>query len=171
MSAHRRVLSRLVSAVVTTGLVGASLVAGAGAAQAAPLMACQWIDSEYTATYDCTEPTEGLEYVDVVECWSMPVSERVYVSTKVTGSPWRKTRDLPVQTGTSKKCSEEYPYLSRFRIPIDLLASMETTRFRLTLPAAEGELPGGGTYAYRKTQVKYGVCLMPEDATDWCSRK
>lgn len=134
-------------------------------------MACQWIDSEYTATYDCSEPTEGLEYVDVIECWSMPASPRAYVSTKQTGSPWRKTRDLPVKSNASDKCAEEYPYMTRVRIPVDMLMEMETTRFRLTLPATEGELPDGKAYAYRKTQVKYGVCLMPEDATDWCPRR
>jgi len=171
MSSQRRALARLASTVGATALVGATLVGGAGVAQAAPLMACQWIDSEYTQTYDCTDPAEGIEYVDVDECWSMPPSSRAYVSTKVTGSPWKKTRDLPVKSSRSAQCSEDFPYRTRIRVPADLLSENAVTRLRLTLPATEGELDDGTPYAYRKTTVKYGVCLMPEDATDWCPRR
>ena len=171
MSSNRRTLSRLLSGASAAALAGSFLVAGTGTAQAAPLMACQWIDSEYTQTYDCSEPAEGIEYVDIVECWSMPPSTRSYVSTKVAGQPWRKTRELPVKINRSTKCDEAYPYRTRVRVPADLLSEMTTARFRLTMPASEGELPDGTPYAYRKTTVKYGACFMPEDATDWCPRK
>lgn len=166
-----RVLTRLVSAASATALAGSALVLGAGAAQAAPLMACQWIDTEYTQTYDCGEPADPIEFVDIVECWSMPPSERTYVSTKVPGEPWRKNRDVTVTINESKDCSDGFPYRTRVRIPADMLAEMATTRLRLTMPAAAGELPDGTAYEYRKTTVKYGVCLMPGDATDWCPKR
>lgn len=165
----RRALAATASAVIA----GSALVGGAHAAHAEPVSGCQWIDGEYVQSYDCTDPIEEgeLSHLDIIECWASPPSPRTYVSTKAPKTKWKKNKAIDLTISESKDCSSDFPYRTRIRIPADMLETMKTTRLRLTMPASEGELPDGTAFAYGKTRVTYGACLMPESAGDWCPER
>ena len=167
----RKTVHRFVAAGAVLALTSSAWTLAAASVQAAPLSACQWVDGDYSGTYDCAPPVDAVEHLDIVECWSMPPSPRTYVSTKAPKAPWAKTKAAVLTVNRSKDCDSAFPYRTRIRVPVEMLAEMQTTRLRLTMPATEGIDDQGDAYVYGKTVVTYGACLMPEDAGDWCPER
>lgn len=153
--------------------VGALVVATSGVAAATPaqadgpVSACHWIDREYSATYTCEDPVETVEPLQIVECWRFPAPSRTYVRLK-TDTGWVRNPDITVKVRGGKGCSEPFPHRTVVTISSALLAEMQPTRVRMTMPQHDVTLADGSTRTVGKTVVTYGACLMPEDAGDWC---
>ena len=164
-------VGKIGAAAVTAVLVMTGGAVAAAPAQAeGPVSACHWIDREYSATYSCDEPADVVEYLDIVECWKYPASPRTYVRHK-TDRGWVRNRAITVKITGAKGCEQPYSYRTVVRVPREFLSEMSTTRVRLTMPASTGTLSDGTEYSFGKTVVTYGACLMPEDASDWCSER
>ena len=167
MHAHGR---RLTAVAAASAFMASAIVIMPSARAEGVVSACHWIDREYSQTYTCEEPVEELTHLDIIECWKLPASPRTYVRQK-TDAGWVRNKAITVKVTGNRGCEEPYQYRTVVRVPAEFLADMATTRLRLTMPASTGELPDGTEYAFGKTVVTYGACLMPEDASDWCPER
>lgn len=137
-----------------------------------PVTACHWIDREYFDTYTCEKPVKSVTSLPIVECWKYPPPPRTYVRQKTaTSDGWIPSPAISVKVTGSAGCKGDYPYRTIVTIPGSMLAEMEVTRVRLTMPASEGKLPDGKPYVFGKTVVTYGACIMPEGSLDWCPER
>ena len=135
-------------------------------AQAAPLAACQWIDGEVETTYECSDFADPVTSMEIVDCWKLPPSTRTYVRYK-TSAGWVRSPDLTLLVRGAKGCPEGYRFKTIVTASATLLQEMVTTRIRLVMPASTGTLDDT-TYAYGKTVITYGACLVPEGTVDYC---
>lgn len=160
------------AALGALALMAGGVALASPAAAADPVTACHWIDREYLDTYTCEKPVASVDMLRIVECWKFPPSPRTHVRQKTSDSDgWVTNPAITVKTSGTWGCKGDYPYRTVVTIPGTLLAEMEVTRVRLTMPASEGSLPDGTAYSFGKTSVTYGACIMPEGSLNWCPER
>lgn len=157
----------------------AALLAGAAiafawptatAAQAAPLAVCQWEEGLQDSTYSCTDFVDPVVKAQIVECWKYPASPRTYVRQK-TEDGWVKNPEITIRARIAKSCEETHPYRTVITVAPAILGDMLTTRIRMVMPATSGYLDDSTPYAYGKTVVDYGMCLVPEGTFEDCPER
>jgi hypothetical protein len=151
-------------------LVASGVGAAAPAHASDPVVPCHWIDREYSSTYTCEEPVETVQPLQIVECWRFPAPTRTFMRHK-TDAGWVRNPDITVKVRGGKGCAEPFPHRTVVTIPAALLAEMQPTRVRMTMPQHDVTLPDGSIRTVGKTVVTYGACLMPADAGDWCPER
>jgi len=145
------------------GLWAAGLV-GAAPANAAPkpIVGCGWIqdgDDNRDNTTRCTRP--GNSYAVVVEkdCWKFRPPANTTVLVKV-GKRWKKSDAVLLVREGASYCNDEYPFMTRVKLPTDGLKPYETRRFRLVQPAVEDR---------KKTVLSMFVCLQRDGRDKECA--
>ena len=149
------------AALAAAGVVASASLLAPTAAADGPVAACHWINGEYYQTYSCDEPTDGVDTLDIVDCWNFPVSDRSFVQVKTTDG-WSRSAEVTVKARGSRGCPEGYPYRTVVSIPGSMLEEMVPTRVQLVMPR---------TSVYKRTKETYVACLMPEGSLDWCPRR
>lgn len=149
------------AALATAGLVASAVAVAPMAAAEGPVAACHWINGQYYQTYSCDEPADGVDTLDIIDCWKLPVSDRSFARVKGDDG-WARSSDVTVTVRESKKCPEGYPYRTVVSIPGTLLDEMVPTRVQLVMPR---------TSVAKRMKETYVACLMPEGAIDWCPRR
>lgn len=150
--------------------VAALLTAPASAAPAAKMKsACSWVEGDVDNTFTCGPLANQLPTLSLTECWKYPPSKNTYIRRK-GASGWQGA-DVGYRVRELKGCDKPYPWKTVVTIPAETMnafAPLKVARYRLTMPASKGTYDGK-PYSYSKTEITWGVCVVPEGTTETCA--
>ena len=155
--------------VAAAGIALLAAVGVPGVAHAAPapadMAACSYVEGDANS-YQCKTLKPTLTSVALVDCWKYPISPRSYVVRK-TADGWVKG-GVGLRMSQGNGCEAPYRFRTVVTVPVSALVAMTPSRYRLIMPEYSGTVDDS-TFTYAKTQVTYGVCLVPVASTQQCA--
>lgn len=149
-------------------IVAPALPAGAAPTAGQLRSACYWVQGDVQNTFRCLPPAKTQSTLSISECWRYPPAEKTTVQRK-TSEGWVNA-GVGLRFRELKGCEKPFPWKTVVTIPAERMDSMKSfaiALYRMTMPASEGSY-NGKPYSYGRTEITWGVCVVPEGTTEMC---